>query len=143
MEFLSKNTEDTKNIATKFVSGLKTIHPEALVFGLCGELGAGKTTFMKYVALAFGIKETIQSPTFVIMKRYKLINSVFDFLIHIDAYRMESGQEILNLGWLQIVNDSKNIIFIEWPDKIKDVMPPHKKIFFEHVGENERKIIFE
>lgn len=143
MEFLSKNIEDTKSIAANFVSGLRPDLSNTLIFGLYGDLGAGKTTFMKYVAQSFGIEETIQSPTFVIMKKYKLSNSIFDFLIHIDAYRMESGQEILNLGWQQIIEDPKNIIFIEWPDKIKDVMPQHKKIFFEHISENERKIIFE
>ena len=143
MEFLSKNTEDTKYIAHRFVSDLKTSQGEALVFGLYGDLGAGKTTFMKYVASEFGIQETIQSPTFVIMKKYKLVNSTFDFLIHIDSYRLESGEEILKLDWLQIIRNPKNIIFIEWPDKIKDVMPEHKKIFFEHITENERKITFE
>ncbi len=143
MEFLSKNIDDTKSIAAKFVAGLDLVQSEAVLFGLYGELGSGKTTFMKYVADAFGIRETIQSPTFVIMKKYGLQGSNFNFLIHIDAYRMESGQEILNLGWQQIIEDSKNIIFVEWPDKIKDVMPEHRKIFFEHVGENERKIIFE
>jgi tRNA threonylcarbamoyladenosine biosynthesis protein TsaE len=149
MEFLSKNIEDTKSIAIKFVSDLKFNQVGATVFGLCGELGSGKTTFMKSVALAFGVAETIQSPTFVIMKKYDIrgmsdeIRKEIDFLIHIDAYRMESGQEILNLGWHEIISNPKNIIFIEWPDKIKDVMPDHSKIFFEHVGENERKIIFE
>ncbi len=143
MEFLSKSIDDTKSIAAKFVAGLDLVQSEAVLFGLYGELGSGKTTFMKYVADAFDIRETIQSPTFVIMKKYSLQGSNFNFLIHIDAYRMESGQEILNLGWQQIIKDSKNIIFVEWPDKIKDVMPEHRKIFFEHVGENERKIIFE
>lgn len=147
MEFLSKNIEETKKLASNFVSSLDVNKEAATIFGLVGDLGSGKTTFMKYVAEAFGVKETIQSPTFVIMKRYDIRDNVIqkeiDFLIHIDAYRLESGSEMLKLGWREIISDPKNIIFLEWPEKINDVMPKYKKINFEHVEENERKIIFE
>src|SRR3989338_10388131 len=99
MEFLSKSIEETAQIAKDFASSLDGAHQGALVVGLYGELGAGKTTFMKYLAESFGITETVQSPTFVIMKVYKLKSAsekaqdntfkLFNFqtLFHIDAYR--------------------------------------------------------
>ena len=79
MEFLSKNVEETAKIAADFADQLCRRAPSATatVVGLYGELGSGKTTFMKYLAKAFGIEETIQSPTFVIEKIYELENKSF------------------------------------------------------------------
>ena len=164
-EFISKNEEDMRQIAHDFVKNLETKFPNPLdgahqgvfVVGFYGELGAGKTTFMKYIAEALGVKETIQSPTFVIVKSYKLkvesrkeqeadfklapLN--FQTLIHIDAYRIEKESEMLNLGWLGLLESEHNLIFVEWPERIARVMPAHTKISFEHISESERKIIFE
>lgn len=149
MEFLCKNEQETKRIAAEFAFSLKSKSEGATVTGLYGELGSGKTTFMKYVAEALGVKETIQSPTFVIMKRYdvRIVSNEappeFNFLIHIDAYRIEHDQEMLNLGWQEIISNPKNLVFVEWPEKIEGIMPEHKKVIFEHIGENERKIKFQ
>jgi len=143
MEFLSKNVTETVKIAGDFVTKLKQKEDIALVIGLYGELGSGKTTFIKYLAENFGIKETIQSPTFVIEKIYEFENKNFKHFIHIDAYRIEKEEEMLNLGWQEIIADPKNLICIEWPERIAGIMPPHIKIFFEHFDENSRKIKIE
>jgi tRNA threonylcarbamoyladenosine biosynthesis protein TsaE len=160
MEFLSKNTEETAQIASNFVETALVKHDfkrkEAVIVGLYGELGGGKTTFMKYLAESLGVTETIQSPTFVIEKIYDLtpnlspcegrggIDRMFDKLVHIDAYRIEKEIEMINLGWSEIIADPKNLICIEWPEKIAGIMPRHTKIFFEHgEDENERKIKIE
>ncbi len=142
MEFLSKNVEQTAKIAVDFAEQLNRRAPSAtaVVVGLYGELGSGKTTFMKYLAESFGIKETIQSPTFVIEKIYELENKFFQHLIHIDAYRIEKEEEMINLGWQEIISDPKNLICIEWADRIVGIIPSHIMVKFEHVGENERKI---
>jgi len=144
MEFISKSVEETDQIAINFSEQLNRRAPSAIamVVGLYGELGSGKTTFMKYLAESFGIKETIQSPTFVIEKIYELENKNFKHLIHIDAYRIEKEEEMINLCWSEIITDPKNLICIEWPEKIAGIMPPHIVIKFEHNDkENERKII--
>lgn len=150
MEFVSKNVGETAKIAFDFSSKLEPKGDKATIVGLYGELGSGKTTFMKYLAESFGIKETIQSPTFVIEKIYelpalsfKLQASIFSHLIHIDAYRIEKEEEMINLGWNEIVSDPKNLICIEWPERIAHIIPEHIKIFFEHISENERKIKIE
>lgn len=144
MEFESKSLEETAEIARNFAKNLKKKREGALVIGLYGELGSGKTTFMKYLTESLGVKETIQSPTFVIMKKYKIQNSDsdFQFLTHIDAYRIEKKEEALVLDWLETISNSDNLVFIEWPERIAELMPGHTKIFFKH-GENnsERKII--
>ena len=152
MEFLSKSVGETAEIARNFISELKPKMDIATVVGLYGELGSGKTTFMKYLVESFGIKETIQSPTFVIMKYFDLTpspspcegegsrNKTFNKLIHIDAYRIEREDEMINLEWKEIISDQKNLICIEWPDRVSGIMPEHIIIKFEHVSENERKI---
>jgi tRNA threonylcarbamoyladenosine biosynthesis protein TsaE len=143
MDFLSKNVEKTAQIARDFASRLLNKDNTAVVVGLYGELGSGKTTFMKYLAESFGVLETIQSPTFVIEKIYELLDRPFKHLIHIDAYRIEEEKEMINLGWNEIMADPKNLICIEWPKRIFGIMPEHIKIMFEHVSENERKIKIE
>lgn len=140
MEYLSKNLEDTSKIAADFVKNLKPAAEGATVIGLYGELGSGKTTFMKFLAKSLGVEEEITSPTFVIMKKYELRNTSYDSLIHIDAYRIEKEEEMLVLGWKEMISDPQSLIFIEWPEKIEGLLPPHIVVKFEHVGETERKI---
>ncbi len=141
-EFLSKSLEETKNIAFDFANSLEDAHQgEVTVVGLYGDLGSGKTTFMKYFAEALGVKETIQSPTFIIMRIFNLEFSIFKKLIHIDAYRLDSSDELLKLGWQELISDPDNLICVEWPDRLADIMSGHLKIKFEHVSENERNIL--
>ena len=91
----------------------------------------------------FGLEKTITSPTFVIEKIYKLKNQVFDNLIHIDAYRLKNEKELLNLGWREISKNPKNIIFIEWPENVNDILPSDtKNIKFRFVDKNVREITF-
>lgn len=142
MEFLSQNLEQTVQIAMDFKTKLKPKREGATVVGLYGDLGSGKTTFMKYLAKAFGVEETVQSPTFVIEKIYELENQSFQYLIHIDCYRLEREEEMINLGWREIMADSRNLICIEWPEKVSSIMPEHIVVKFEHVSENQRKISF-
>lgn len=147
-EFLSHSEEETKNIAIEFATNLIANKEKATVVGLYGDLGAGKTTFMKYLAEYFGVKETVQSPTFVIEKIYSINipDSLFTHLIHIDAYRIEKAEEMVALGWNEIIKDPKNLICVEWPERLEGIMPPHFVIRFEHVskseGQTERKISF-
>jgi tRNA threonylcarbamoyladenosine biosynthesis protein TsaE len=148
MKEVVHSLEEMKTFAEKFVYGLKPKLDSATVVGLYGDLGTGKTTFTKALADAFGIEENITSPTFVIMKSYglnsdlsfKLPTSIFNHLIHIDAYRLEKSSELTNLGWDDLVSDSKNLIVIEWPERVADIMPEHIKIKFNHISENEREV---
>lgn len=150
----SKSPEETRAAAEKL---LKTLEKQALsanaavVVGLYGDLGAGKTTFTQYFGELLGIKETIASPTFVIEKIYKIggaknteVSTVarnFSHLIHIDAYRIESEQEMKTLGWQKIASDPRNLILVEWPERIAGLMPAdHIQVRFEHVDETTRKI---
>jgi tRNA threonylcarbamoyladenosine biosynthesis protein TsaE len=142
MKKVSNSIKETQKIAEKFASQICPVceidQNRAIVVALVGDLGSGKTTFTQFFAKTLGVKEYITSPTFVIAKRYKLKNNDF---IHIDAYRIENFQEIVDLDWKKTVNNPKNIIFIEWAEKIKKILPkPYYLIQFGHKSENSRTI---
>ncbi len=110
MKYQTKNTEETRKIARTVLDILATTKKsKAVVVGLHGDLGSGKTTFTQCVARELGVLETVTSPTFVIEKIYTLKNQAFDHLIHIDAYRLEKSEELLRLGWTEISANPKNL----------------------------------
>lgn len=113
----------------------------ATVIGLSGELGSGKTFFVKALARALGIPETVLSPTFVLIKRYTLHATRYKFLVHIDAYRLDSAEELRRLGWDEILAEPKNLIVIEWPERVKKLLPKDARIIkFKHINETTREI---
>jgi tRNA threonylcarbamoyladenosine biosynthesis protein TsaE len=96
----------------------------AFVVALSGELGAGKTAFVKELAKHLGVTHEITSPTFVIMRSYPVPPPApFATLTHIDAYRIESDDEMRVLGFDAILRDESRIVCIEWPEKIQDLIP--------------------
>lgn len=144
MEFISKSPEDTKRFAADFLAGLLARDNQATVVGLYGNLGSGKTTFTQCTAEILGVKEHLTSPTFVIMKRFTIHDSRFKNLIHIDAYRLKSGEELSKLGFEKLLAHPVNLILIEWADLVADILPQdHLKLKFEFVDEQTRKITSE
>ncbi len=113
----------------------------AVVVGLSGDLGSGKTTFLQGFAEELGVKEKILSPTFVILKHFKIKNSIFSDFYHIDCYRIGKPEDILEVGFEKIILEDKNIIAIEWPEKIKKFLPKDFiRIKFKSINFNKRKI---
>lgn len=140
MRYISKNMEETRVIAKEFLSTLEQ-GSKAVIVALQGDLGAAKTTFTQAVGSELGIVENMQSPTFVIEKIYEIDWKGFKHLIHIDAYRLESSEELLRLGWGEIVQEPENLIFIEWPENVASIIPVDaKKISFEFIDEETREI---
>jgi tRNA threonylcarbamoyladenosine biosynthesis protein TsaE len=134
---------ETNKLAETFAKDLTTrgSGKEATVVGLYGDLGSGKTTFTKILAQTLGVTDTLSSPTFIIMKSYELKAKTWNLLYHIDAYRLESGIEMKKLGWNDIVKNPDNLIIVEWPERIKEVMPEnHIRIDFVFVNDSEREI---
>mgnify|MGYP003396114388 CR=1 FL=1 len=96
----------------------------ATVVALRGDLGAGKTTFTQALARELGITATVQSPTYILMRSYKISNNKFQRLIHIDAYRLENPEEFSALKPEQFLQDPKNLVVVEWPEKVAGALPP-------------------
>lgn len=130
-----------ENYAKDFVKTLpETENKKALVFGLEGNLGAGKTTFVQHVARELGVKENVTSPTFVIAQSYETKHPIFKRMVHIDAYRLED-EEKDTIGFKEYIKDPENLIFVEWPSYMPEGMPDGAKtIKFETVDENTRLI---
>jgi tRNA threonylcarbamoyladenosine biosynthesis protein TsaE len=120
MKFISKSEKDTFNFAKKFAGQLQG----GEVLCLIGDLGAGKTAFTKGLAAGLEIKNTITSPTFVLMKNYKVIGQKnIKHLAHIDAYRLNSGEQLLGIGAEDYFNHPECVTVIEWADRVKDIWP--------------------
>lgn len=142
--FISHSPKETKDFARDFAKQILSKPPQkkcALVIGLEGELGAGKTSFVQGFAKGLGVKEKVLSPTFVIMRKYKILNT--RYLYHIDCYRLHKPTELLRLGFKEIVSNPDNIVLIEWADRIKKILPKGTiSISFETTKSYERRITF-
>jgi tRNA threonylcarbamoyladenosine biosynthesis protein TsaE len=136
--------EETRKFAKNFANQIIAKNPweKAVVIGLVGELGSGKTTFSQYFLKEFGVSGEVFSPTFVLMKSYDIAGSGYSKAIHIDCYRMENKKELMKLGFEELIKDPQNILLVEWADKVKELMPK-KTIWIEliHIKENARKVV--
>ena len=113
---------------------------KAVVIGLEGDLGGGKTTFIQGFAQGLGIKEKILSPTFVILKRFRIPKQKGMFY-HIDCYRTEKPEDLLSLGLKEIISNPQNIIAIEWVKKVRKILPKETILIkFRFIDKNRRKI---
>ncbi|MCX6766609.1 MAG: tRNA (adenosine(37)-N6)-threonylcarbamoyltransferase complex ATPase subunit type 1 TsaE [Candidatus Moranbacteria bacterium] len=146
----SKQTQKMGEILAKELKGGEIIC-------LTGELGSGKTTFAQGVLKGLGARKPYTSPTFVVMKHYKIFNKVRPFpssseavripqgqtlknVYHIDAYRVGS-KDILDLGLEEIITGKNNIVIVEWAERIKSIIPKNAIwLGFEHLKDDERKI---
>jgi tRNA threonylcarbamoyladenosine biosynthesis protein TsaE len=145
MEIITNSSNQTKKLGEALAKKIKSRKKnKALVLGLSGDLGGGKTTFLQGFAKGLGIKKRVLSPTFLIMKKFELNNSTirqFSNFYHFDCYRIKKSKEILDLGFKKITSDPKNIVAVEWAERIKKIMPRNTIwIKFEFIDENKRKI---
>lgn len=142
----SKSEKETHSIAGNLALKLiKFIKPA--VVALEGELGAGKTTFVKGFAKALGIKSKIKSPTFNLMKKYKFFLSgktqILNpkFLIHLDCYRIRDHKDIAVLDLKSIFKSPENIVIVEWPERISKILPKKLiRVHIDHIDKNVRKL---
>ncbi len=118
MKLISRSEHETKSIAAQLIDGLGNQH----VVALDGNLGAGKTVFVKGIAEHVGVAEVVQSPTFILMNLYPLKNKRFTNLVHIDCYRLDASEELLAIGLQDYLDDPKALVVIEWASKIKKVL---------------------
>ena len=130
--------EDTKNLGQEIAKEiLKRKDKSAFIIFLDGDLGTGKTTLVKEIIFALGIKEKVKSPTFTIIEPYELNNKN---IYHIDLYRINDPSELEIIGLREYLNESEAIIFIEWPEKSFGFLKKFDlKISLKHSSEKERK----
>ena len=106
---------------------------------LNGELGSGKTFFVKSALSFLGIAE-VNSPSFAIVNEYFKNFHIY----HFDFYRLKNSAELFNIGWQDYLNDDESIIFIEWGNRLSSILPPDRiEINIELTGETEREFRFD
>lgn len=136
----AKSTKELGRKAAKEITK-EPLSKRALVFALEGELGGGKTTFVQGLAEGFGVRERVLSPTFLIVKELPLLKGKRAMLYHIDCYRISSSKELLDLGFRGIISDPRNIVAVEWADRVRSIMPKDARwIRFVLVNEDTREI---
>ncbi|HLG04240.1 MAG TPA: tRNA (adenosine(37)-N6)-threonylcarbamoyltransferase complex ATPase subunit type 1 TsaE [Bacteroidia bacterium] len=116
MKAAINNIEVLPETAQKLLHSFKT----ARVFAFHGELGAGKTTFIKTICQSLGVKETMSSPTFSLVNEYHDRDG--KAIYHLDLYRIKSTGEALDLGIEEYLY-SGNYCFIEWPERAQELLP--------------------
>ncbi len=129
MKITTHSEKQTINLGQKLAQNFEG----GEIIGLVGELGAGKTNLIKGIGQGLGVKQTITSPTFVLMKVYPLksLNSKIKRLVHVDAYRLKTGQDLIAIGLQDYLKNSETITVIEWANKIKNILP--KKTIFAKI----------
>ena len=127
--YQTNSAQKTKALGQKIAKNLPS-----QILALTGDLGSGKTTFVKGLAQGLGIKKRILSPSFTLIRQYGRF-------YHFDLYRLEDKIDIKKLGLEEIWQNPYNIIAIEWAEKIKENLSDKAVwIDFQYLGKNKRKI---
>ncbi len=141
-KIITKNVKETqlfaKSVAREIIKKNKL---KAIIIALKGDLGSGKTIFAQGFAKELKIIEPVLSPTFIIFKKFQFQLNNFDHLYHFDLYRIKDSEELGVLEFQGIINNPKNIVLIEWAEKIKNILPP-ETIFIDiqSINNETRKI---
>jgi len=140
MEIITKSSQETEEIGRIFAEKLLEKKQKAVV-ALFGDLGAGKTTFTKGFAKGLGVSEEINSPTFLIYKKYKGKMGINFY--HFDAYRIGEG-DLESIEFEEKLKEKSSVIIIEWSENIKKNIPKDAiNVYFKHKSEKERVLIVE
>lgn len=169
LEIITENEKETQKVGKILIEEILKEGPrkKAMVVGLEGELGSGKTTFVKGMTKGLMIKERITSPTFVILKKYSIPNVILSVseesrgkesnlrdpsaslqddialrgFYHIDCYRLLGSKDLTDLDFKEIINNPENVVAIEWAKRVKRILPKNSLwIRLKHLGQNKRKI---
>ncbi len=136
--FITKSASQTEKIA--FILGQElgsSLDPDPIIIGLVGDLGAGKTTFVKGLAKGLGVDETVSSPTFILIARHESKRKI---LYHVDPYRLTDEKSIVP-DLKELLSQKNAVIAIEWAGRFSDVLPKDTIwVVLEHRGKDKREI---
>jgi tRNA threonylcarbamoyladenosine biosynthesis protein TsaE len=129
----SKSPEQTQRIGRALMDQL----PEGALIALHGELGAGKTCFVRGMAEAIGAADQVTSPTFTIVHEYRGTRPI----IHLDLYRITEPRQVLDLGYEELFTPKQGVCVVEWADRADELLPSRRvDVRLTHVDAGERRI---
>jgi len=135
MEFISNNLAETEAFAQKYATTIC----DGDVICLYGDLGAGKTTFTKFLCVALGVNCEVTSPTFTLCNEYNGRLRVY----HFDMYRLKTPAEAIDSGLDEILRAGDGVCIVEWPENLGSLLPLCRKITIQKLGETVRKFVTE
>lgn len=142
MEIITKSLDETKKLAIKLAHKLK---PKDVV-ALYGDLGSGKTTFTRFLVEALNINVRVQSPTFVLLRKYSAVNAGdtnqdINTVYHLDLYRLQNTSDLSELGLEELFEDKTALTIIEWPEIAQGLLPKETiNIKFETLTDGTKRI---
>lgn len=136
-EHITNNAKETVDIAMNLARTLKGGETIALT----GNLGAGKTVFVKGLAKALGINDNITSPTFVLLKVYNIKQRQIKRFVHVDCYRLEGKEDLYEIGLGDYLSNPENVVVIEWADRISNLPSNTIHIKMEYISDQERRLV--
>lgn len=134
-ELIIKNENETRDFALNLAEELEAGN----VLALIGDLGTGKTALTKYIAQGFGIRDSIVSPTFTIVREYTGGRLP---LYHFDVYRLADSEEMFNIGAEEYFYEKGGVCVIEWADIVEDILPADTKYIYIEYGASEGERIY-
>ena len=134
-ELIIKNENETRDFALNLADELKAGN----VLALIGDLGTGKTALTKYIAQGLGIRDSIVSPTFTIVREYTGGRLP---LYHFDVYRLADSEEMFNIGAEEYFYEKDGVCVIEWADIVEDILPADTKYIYIEYGASEGERIY-
>lgn len=136
MEIKISSLNDLEHAAKQFIAD----NARLTIFAFYGEMGAGKTTFIKAVCKNIGVRDMINSPSFSIVNEYLTDNGAR--ILHLDLYRVKNMEELYDLGCEEIFYGS-SICFIEWPELAESILPPETvKVTIKETADGTRIISY-
>lgn len=134
-EILIKNENETRDFALELAKELGA----GDVLALIGDLGTGKTALTKYIAQGLGIRDSIVSPTFTIVREYTGGRLP---LYHFDVYRLADSEEMFNIGAEEYFYEKGGVCVIEWADIVEDILPADTRYIYIEYGASEGERIY-
>ena len=138
MTITTHSESETKKLAAEFA---RRLHGGEIIF-LEGDLGSGKTTFVRGVAEAFGYTDLVRSPTFTIVNRYFIDHLILKKILHVDLYRLKDTSELTALALEEELKRPDTVAFIEWSDTMDTAQTPDARIQFQVVSQTDRIMDF-
>ena len=140
MDVVAETVDQTHNVAADLLESLQPQDNQATVVGFSGPLGAGKTEFIRGLIRSAGIDEPVTSPTYTIETVYELPETSFDHAYHVDAYRLEDGSDLQDIGFENRLTDPKNLVLVEWADSVSSALP-ERTIFVDISIKDNKRVI--
>lgn len=132
-EFKTESPEETEEVGMKLV---RKYGPKR-IFCLFGPLAAGKTTLVKGMAKELGVKRTIVSPSYVLLRQYEGEFPLF----HLDLFRIQSGEEFIEAGLDEYLLEPEGTVALEWAGRIENILPDNRVDVTLELTEDEKRII--